>query len=186
MSYTLYVVFETVRLVGSDEVEIPVYTRRNRAVHNSQPPAVVDERLREKYARLLAAHPTWEPRKVACGVYNCSGHVWASRRTAIYDQPEIDKILNDDGYRTFRDGEQPALGDLILYYMGESFCHVGIVFELRSINLPGLPVIMPGVVPHQPTPWILSKWDDTSGEVFHHWQHVPWPDIRTQFRTDRP
>src|SRR5262245_43137202 len=127
MSYT-EAVFETVRFFGSDEVELPLYTRRNRAVRNSQAPSALDDRLRQKYARLLAQHQDWKPRKPGCGIYNCSGHVWASRRTAIYDQSEIDKILEDDGYRLLRDTEPPMLGDLILYYVRGAFYHVGVVF----------------------------------------------------------
>lgn len=176
MSYTAKAVFEGIRLIGSAEVEIPVSTRRNRPIRNSQAIETVDPRGREKYGRLLAAHPRWEPRKDACGVYNCSGHVWACRRTAIYDQPEIDKILQDDGYRNLHDDEQAVLGDLILYYVGESLYHVGVVYALRAIVASGAT---------QPIPWILSKWDDMSGEVLHHWQDVPWQDTRIVFRTDR-
>jgi hypothetical protein len=174
-------VFETVRLFGSDEAGIHLHTRRNRPILNSQAPATLDDRLRQKYARLLGQHQRWEPRKASCGVYNCSGHVWASRRTAIYDQPEIEKILDDDGYRALRDAEQFMLSDLVLYYVRGSFYHVGVVAELR-------PVIVSGAAAGQPTPWILSKWDDSSGEVLHHWLDTPWANDnpRTEFWTDRP
>lgn len=171
--------FETVRLIGSDEVEIPVYTRLNRQVRNSQAPAALDDRLRQKYRRLLDEHRRWEQRKAACGVYNCCGHVWASRRTAIYEQPEIDKILQDDGYRALPDAEQPVQGDLALYYVGEVFYHVGLVCELRAL-------MMAGEAAGRPIPWILSKWDNASGEALHHLQDVPWPDARIEFQTDRP
>jgi hypothetical protein len=53
--------------------------------------------------------------------------------------------------------------------------HVGLICELRSLVQGGTKI-----------PWILSKWDDTLGEVFHHFMDVPWPeDFSVAFWTDR-
>lgn len=173
--------FEALRLIGSDEQGIPLNTRRNRPIGNAQAPETLDGRLCRKYDLLLAQHgDRWEQRKPPCGVYNCFGHVWASRRTAIYEQTEIDKILEDDGYRLLLDSELPMQGDLILYYVDGSLWHVGLVCELRALSLPT------GMATAQRTAWVLSKWDNSSGEVLHDWQDVPFGGWHARFRTDRP
>jgi hypothetical protein len=172
--------FELLRLLGSDGVELALSTRLSRPVGNTQAPSTITEEQRQKYQRLLEKHPLWVERKAACGVYNCSGHVWGARRTAIYEQSEINKILQDDGYRPLRNAEPLSLSDLILYYERETFYHVGVVAKFQALSF--------GAEAGQPIPWILSKWNDTSGEVLHHFENVPFGDIPTQsqFWTDRP
>jgi hypothetical protein len=130
---------------------------------------------KSRFNQLLARNQDWKVRKLPCGVYNCAGHVWASRRTAIYDRSSYDMILKDDGYRMLDDSEYPpAIGDLAVYRcMGMPF-HVGVVAEIREeFNVA--------------RPYVLSKPNDGMGEVIHPhlpMTHLPQPcDI--EYWTDR-
>lgn len=62
------------------------------------------------------------------------------------------------------------------YYVDGSLYHVGMVFEFREVEATG----------RLKAPWVLSKWDDVSGEVLHFWMDVPWANPRTVFQTERP
>ena len=174
--------FEDLWLLGSQERDIPLYTRLRSRVRNSQAQEP-DDRSLQKFDRLLAQHRRWELRKAACGTYNCFGHVWASRRTAIYEQSEIEIIRRDDGYRLLGMNETPRPGDLAVYCdsQEQSIYHVGVVCELRlAVALDDRP--QPATVP-----WILSKLDDASGEVVHHMNDMHLPDgFTVNFWTDRP
>ena len=114
------------------------------------------------------------------GVYNCAGHVWASRRTAIYAESEWQKIYEQDGYRELRSDEDPQIGDLAIYLSETAgFLHVGTIINLAP------PIGQGG----SPIPEILSKWDDTSGEFLHFAPDVPFaisiPDWQISYWTDR-
>jgi hypothetical protein len=159
------VMFEEAQLLGSTERSIVVQTRRGREVKNLielEP----GEREQRKYERLFKQYGRyWVRRKPASGVYNCAGHVWASRRTAIFEESAWEMILQDDAYRKLPSGEQPMPGDLVIYRDSNvGFLHVGMILELRS-----------GITQESSRiPWVLSKWDSTSGEVLHHVQDVPF------------
>ncbi len=77
----------------------------------------------------------WEVRRGPTGVYNCAGHVWASRRTAIHETEDIEAILRDDGYRVLEQKESPRPGDLVLYRLADTDepFHVGQVIEMREM-----------------------------------------------------
>lgn len=175
--------FEDLLLLSSPERDIPLYTRMRRPVRNSQS-TEPDDLARRKFARLLERHGRWEFRKPPCGTYNCFGHVWASRRTAVYDQADIEVILDDDGYRRFVAADVPQCGDLALYYDPSErwIYHVGVISELRHLFSPT------GATLGFPVPWVLSKWDDASGEVLHQLEDVPWSEneFKVTFWTDRP
>ena len=176
--------FEEQRLLGPTGRSIVLQTHRGRPIENEialEP----DERLIKKYNDLSKEHRFWWERKPPSGVYNCVGHVWASRRTAVY-APDIEtkilRIFEDDGYRVVDwPGESLAPGDLATYWESarghKGFWHVGIVSEIRQGLVGG----------SQPAPWILSKWDDASGEVLHYYKDCPFsPEIEAEFWTDRP
>src|SRR5262249_19543602 len=107
--------FEEARLLGPTERSIIVQTRHGRAVKNLielEP----GERERRKYERLLQLYGAfWVRRKAPTGAYNCAGHIWASRRTAILEDDAWQMILEDDGYRQLGTDEHPLPGDLALY-----------------------------------------------------------------------
>ena len=173
--------FEIVKLGGSRESGIALETRKRTPLRNSQAPEV-DQTAIQKFQRLLQRYTGWELRKTACGLYNCFGLVWASRRTAIYDEPAVKNILQDDGYRELQNNESPSPGDVALYYDAQrkSILHVGLICELRQLYAGS-------EESRQRIPWILSKWNDTSGEVLHHFNEVPWQpnDFTVAFWTER-
>jgi hypothetical protein len=100
----------------------------------------------------------------------------------VYDDLEnvLRTIFIDDGYRVVdRQRESVAQGDLATYWFSAKsrtgFCHVGTVFEMR---------IGPGNVK---SPWVLSKWNDYSGEVLHYFgDHAMPRGVEVEFWTDRP
>jgi len=167
---------EIARLVGTPPKGIILQTRAGRNLENSQscePEATIQDR----YNLLRSKHFGWVNRKPACGVYNCYGLVWASRRTSIYDESEISKILTDDGYRQLATERQLQPGDVVLYHLNGNILHAAMVMELRQLQ-PGTSQI----------PWVLSKWGPVFGEDLHALRDVPndLGGCLIEFRTDRP
>ncbi len=173
--------FEAARLLGPTTRSIVLQTHLGNKIVNEIALAP-DEGSIRKYERLLANHPHWSKRRPPYGICNCVGHVWASRRTAVYENldSQVIRVFDDDGYTALDwPRESLWLGDLVTYWDSakrhKGFFHVGIVFEIRSLP--------DGT---QQIPWILSKWDDSSGEVLHHYKEVPFSDdIEAEFWTDR-
>jgi hypothetical protein len=172
--------FEMARLVGTPLGKIILQTRGGRNVENSQS-CEPDARISDCYNLFRRNHFAWVNRKPACGVYNRFGLVWASRRTSIYDESEIYKILTDDGYRHLAPDEQPQPGDLVLYLRrnGDTLrdtVHAAIVLELEKVGT--------YVVPR-----VLSKWSDVFGEDIHGFLDIPkneyYRDCLIEFWTDR-
>lgn len=166
---------EIARLVGTSRGKIILQTRGGRNVENSQS-CEPDAMFGNRYDRLRGKHFGWVNRKPACGVYNCLGLVWASRRTSIYDEGDISKILKDDGYRQLATEEQPQPGDVVLYRLNGNTLHAAMVLELKPLQ------------PGSRIPWVLSKWNDASGEDIHALQDIPehFGDYQIEFWTDRP
>ncbi len=171
---------ELARLKGTPRQEIILQTRLGRNVENSQS-CKPGRNIYDAYHRLVSEHFTWRNRKPACGIYNCFGLVWASRRTSIYDESEIAKILADDGYRQLQNEIHLQPGDVVLYLRQDDrirdTLHAAIVFRLERI---GTAI----------TPWVLSKWSDVYGEDIHALHDLPkfehYRDCLIEFWTDRP
>lgn len=173
--------FEELKLLGPTEQSIIVQTRKGTSITNLievEP----DESTRRKYRLLLDRFgQNWQERKPAVGVYNCAGHVWASRRTSILENKCWLTIFEDDGYRRLPLDEVPMSGDLAVWSDNQGdFLHVGMIMEMR-----------PGVSPTSPPcPWVLSKWNSTSGEVLHYVQDAPFNKqdfpFTIEYWTDRP
>ena len=172
--------FEFVKAIASPPPSIRLDTRLGNSIANSQsgPPDAQHERT---FARLLEKHDSWTKRKNCCGVYNCFGHVLASRRTSIYDIDEIPRILSDDGYRQVEDDVRS--GDIAIYRHlddGKIF-HAGIV-QMREIFVAGSRPEKSSTVP-----WVLSKLNDVMGEVLHPLKDYPAHfEYAVQIWTDRP
>jgi hypothetical protein len=174
--------FEELKLLGPTERSIVVQTRKGTGIENL---VELDpgEAERRRYDLLLERFgANWTQRKPATGVYNCAGHVWASRRTSILKTECWQTILKEDGYRQLRDGETPVAGDLVLYADEDvgDYLHVGMILEVRD-----------GISRESPRiSWVLSKWNSTSGEVMHHAHDVPYDmheiPFRIEYWTDRP
>ena len=175
--------FEEIRLLGPTEKGIVVQTRKGTAIKNVLEPEPGFQQ-RRLYQRLLEKYgQRWQPRKPATGGYNCAGHVWASRRSGLFDPQDWRIILDDDGYRRLPEHEDPFPGDLVLYVDSgnEEILHVGEIIEMR-----------PGVTAQSRSiPWVLSKLDAKSGEVMHYVHDVPpWQSqgflYRIEYWTERP
>lgn len=175
-------------MLGNEQKGIILQTHCGREIKNEIAMHPPPDHAVVKFERMVNQHPQWVVRKEPTGIYNCVGHVWASRRTAIYDDLDevVLRIRDDDRHREIDlDREAPHAGDLAAYWQSlnpyKVFIHIGVIVEVkpRSRGLP--PVIM-----------ILSKWDDSSGEVVHDINDMPksWRSAFTNVRfvlwTDRP
>jgi hypothetical protein len=175
--------FERLMLHDFSERSIVLQTRLGRPITNVID-VEADDRARRKWGRLLAKHG-WTERKAATGGYNCVGHVFASRRTGVFDdlEEQLEKIFVDDGYRVVRREDEVLMpGDLVTYWMPNglksTFLHIGMIVEMRE-----------GVIKSSlRIPWVLSKMDSTSGEALHHFSKVEFiagVQHRVEFWTDR-
>lgn len=170
--------FELQKLQGDGERAISVQTRKGSDVRNSLG-LDLTESHRRRYDLLLSRYgQNWQIRRPPSGCYNCAGHVWASRRTCIYEAEDWQLILADDGYRRTN---EPVADDLILYVeKDQGILHIGRVLEVRAGITAGSRRI----------PWVLSKWNDWSGEVCHfeqdHPLRMPGFTVTIEYWTDRP
>ena len=176
--------FEIPKLLGTTQ-SIILETKRGTSILNEQAPAPSAQSI-NTFNILLGKHFAWKVRKPPCGVYNCFGLVWASRRTSIYEQVELDKIVDDDGYIRYDNYASAQIGDLVVFLdidNKDGFLHVGLIVEIRQLDV-GHSTTSSGV------PWVLSKWDDSSGEVLHPIEDVPYNDYHLKYRivllTERP
>ncbi len=172
--------FEFVKLIGSPHKELHLDTRKGSPIRNevALPPTDLTRRREQLLIRNFGTN--WEHRCRPCGVYNCAGLTWASRRTSIPEDAEWIKILGEDGYRKLSNAENPLVGDLAIYHSeGVGFLHVGQVVQIER----GLTAQSPPI--HK----ILSKWDSSSGEYIHLPHEVPFKesfsDYRLEYWTDR-
>lgn len=170
--------FELARLVGTPPKGIILQTRAGHNLENSQS-CEPDARIHDRYNLLRRNHLSWVQRKPACGIYNCFGLVWASRRTALYKESDISQILKDDGYRRLVSEENSQPGDIVLYLRNSDntrdTLHAALVIELKQLGTSRIERV-------------LSKWNDTFGEDIHLINDVPehFGDYRIEFWTDRP
>jgi hypothetical protein len=110
--------FEVARLLGPTRRSIVLQTHLGNAIENEIALAP-DERNIRKYQHLLANHPHWIERRPPYGICNCVGHVWASRRTAVYENidSQVIRVFHDDAYRVVDwPNEHLRLGDLVTYW----------------------------------------------------------------------
>lgn len=157
--------FDVVVLGGTPDAGIELATKSGRHIPNSQAVEPDPHALRTA-RRIEARHAWWVKRREPCGTYNCAGHVWAARRTAIYETADYLMILSEDGYRKVAVSSQCQVGDVVTYRLiapPQTILHIGVVAELRPFA---------GSL----IPWLLSKWNDSSGEYFHHFEDVSLKD----------
>jgi hypothetical protein len=169
--------FDLLQLNGTPPSGIALQTRLGQDIENEHGPTLSDKH-RTQYDLLVEKFgQRWERRKPATSGYNCAGHIWASRRTAIYEDSEWMKILSDDGYRQTKN---PRADDIVIYSEADlGFLHIGRILDIK----PQL------VGSDRETPWIASKWSDTTGEVCHWLEDHVFPveyNLSIAFWTDRP
>src|ERR1700722_17323633 len=95
--------------------------------------------------------------------YNCHGLTFAARRTGISDPAQVQRILNDDGYRKLTFNEPPISGDIAVYYEAGDIVHSGIVVGSRGQDT-----------------MVLGKWGDCH-EAVHPIYHCPYPNTVASF-----
>ena len=169
--------FEEDILLGDTERSIALETRKGRSIRNVVAPEP-DEHAQRKYVVLRERFgQTWINRKGPCGGYNCYGLVFATRRTAIYEDDQIADILKDDGHRQIRE-EEVRPGDIVLYRdRTQGILHAALILRCQESVGP------------TPIPFALSKWNDTCGEDEHnvhlHIWSGPENDVDLEFWTER-
>jgi hypothetical protein len=168
--------FELEQLRGSPGKSIALQTKTGRDIANERG-LELSEQHRQRFAYMLEKYAKWQERCPPDGGYNCAGHVWASRRTCIYEEHDWQLILNEDGYH---ETASPIPGDLVIYVDATNgILHIGRIMEMR----PGV-----GDASSQ-IPWVVSKWGDTTGEVYHWCYDHHFVDagfnVTCQFWTDR-
>lgn len=169
--------FEEEILLGDTERRIALETREGTPIRNVVAPEP-GEQAHRKYAALRKKFgQRWINRKGACGGYNCHGMVFATRRTAIYDDDQVRRVLKDDGYREISENEVRP-GDIVLYReRSMGLLHAAVVLRKQLGN-------------GQLFAWFaLSKWDDVCGEDEHNVRFHCWTaesDVVMEFWTERP
>lgn len=126
-------VFEEVKIFRPSEPSIIVQTRQGTNIENLIEPEPGYQQ-RQFYRALIKKYGrNWQERKPATGGYNCAGHIWASRRTALLEPAEWRVILDEDGYRQLSNAESKEPGDLVLYLEQDTgeILHVARVLRLR-------------------------------------------------------
>jgi len=107
---------------------------------------------------------TWTSRRSPIAGYNCFGHVFACRRTALYGDADIEEVLCEDGFGEIHNEADWAPGDVVVYFDDDGPMHAGELVRFDHVPI-GL---MDG--PQEPqarVPIVLSKLDDVSGEYEH-------------------
>ena len=167
------------RISGTPRTGIVLQTRAKIDVINEQAP-LPDEQNISDFNRALKKQLNWKLRKAPCGIYNCYGHIWANRRTSIYDNIEVIKFIEQDGYKKI-DLKDLEVGDLVLYRRVNNLKHidhidhVGLVYKIEEAE---------GFTYR--TPWVISKFRDFGGEVLHTASDFPhYDDTLIQYLTDR-
>jgi hypothetical protein len=105
-------------------------------------------------AAALEANASQAPfvlRAKAHPAYNCHGLTFASKRSAIYADADVLRILKEDGYKQIP--TRDALpGDVAIYWAGTSIEHSAIVVRAPE-----------GLI----APDVISKWGVIGPEVIH-------------------
>lgn len=109
----------------------------------------------------------WSRRREPTAGYNCFGHVFACRRTTLYDA-DIEQILWEDGFGNIGDESQFLVGDVVVYWDERGPVHVAEIVRFDGVILTG--------EAHGPdrVPYVLSKFDDVSGEYEHSIDDNKW------------
>jgi len=96
-------------------------------------------------------------------IYNCHGLTFASKRTWIYLDTEIEKILHDDRYIEIKNEKDVLPGDIVIYYDEKGVAHSGIVIQVD------LPATLHDLIKVM----VLSKWGKHK-EVIHNVNYSPY------------
>jgi len=161
---------ETVANVGQKRREIALATHLNSPIANETCSHEVAPSPAQRAAEGKLAKMYTRRRPPTAG-YNCFGHAFALRRTAIFDDDgvDIDRILSEDGFALVSDSEA-APGDVVLYSDERGYTHAGRI-DRRDPTL-----IITGSSTSSQVAIVLSKFNDVSGEYEHKIDDVRWAD----------
>lgn len=150
-----------------EEGSIVTQTRKGNNIKNNQDkvPPVFGQLLEVR--DLKQKHPFVTLRGKINSLYNCHGMTFASKRTGIYELPELNKILIEDEYWEV-DLKDILPGDIVLYYSEQGDIeHSGFVIDVNDNG-------------HIRTPKIISKWGPT-WEVIHFIQDCPYDSSNLKY-----
>ena len=129
---------------------------------------------KEADAQNHAKHNLAMPRTELSGYFNCHGLVFASRRAAITDISQIDRILKEDAYEGVEVGDVMP-GDVAVYYKPDTGDaeHSAIVV---SVPQPG--DLLPAV-------FVVSKWGPCGREYYHRLEDCPYGGVIRYYRVKK-
>jgi hypothetical protein len=168
--------FRTAIQSGTGTWSIALATHFDTAVKNeTTDPALALSGVRAK--REDAFRAKYAVRRPPVAGYNCFGHIFALRRTALYDfdTSVLETILDEDGYGEVHEA---AVGDVVVYFDTKlQPFHAGRVvrFDRLFVGLASNEVAI-----------VLSKFDDVSGEYEHKIDEDVWPGWVSERRLYRP
>jgi len=149
-----------VGLGSPDEGKIVIQTRKGNDIQNNQLFAIT--RWDCQMAReLKRKYPLATFRTSLCGIYNCHGLTFASRRARIYRSSEIVRILEEDDYQEIQTKDLKP-GDVVVYYKKGDAQHSGIVLRVDHIGSISIPIV-------------LSKWG-SGQEAIHSLYDCPYSE----------
>lgn len=126
----------------ADLKSIIVQTRLGNSIKNAQSETITFyeqkdfERIFRKWSGVVQFRCT------PSAIYNCHGLTFASKRTRIYDDDDIRRILQEDLYQEI-ELKDTLPGDIIVYFASDGAVdHSGIVVKAPHKDNWNLPVIL--------------------------------------------
>lgn len=145
-------------LVGTPTWQIELATQIGTHINNETSVPTISVPLRRQRMEDEFRN-TFHPVRPPIYGYNCFGHIFASRRTAIY-KPDINLILREDGFGLISE-DQAAAADVVIYSDSAGPVHVGRITRITRTD-------------RAQHVHVLSKFDDCSGEYEHEIQDRRW------------
>jgi hypothetical protein len=158
--------------LGETRWSIPLATHLRTDLENETSAPVLAlpprrQRTEERYVSL------WKQRRPPIAGYNCFGHVFANRRTALYNL-DVELVLAEDGFGRISGLESIVVGDIVIYSDETGPTHAARVERLERLEQVIVSPTEQGSNPPGPIPIVLSKFDDVSGEYEHPLEDYRW------------
>jgi hypothetical protein len=144
--------------------KLALQTRKGGTVENWMNPTDMYAGVDLQITQLKIDYPQANHRNVGPSArYNCHGLTFGARCTGIDSPAQVQRILNDDGYRELALGEAPSPGDIAVYREDGDIVHSGLVVDVRDS-----------------VPWILGKWGGCH-EVIHSVLYCPYKNAAVKY-----
>jgi hypothetical protein len=139
---------------------IELRTRANNPIDNDQFTGTLPYRELNENDENMRKYNNCYYRTGPCGYYNCHGLTFASRRTRVYNNDDLRRIIREDNYEPIK-LEELFSGDLILYVDEKGdIQHSGLIIQVNTVDALVIPMV-------------LSKWGNGS-EVYHAYKNCPY------------